>query len=276
MGSIFRTFKFMGRVLAMIRTNTKLLRPLFLNVAIAAPVMAVLAVVMEFVVGHNVIVEYAVLFVGVMALYFIDYFAGGLAVSMVYDQVTTGNAQMSNAWKRTSKATGGILIFAAISAVLDLLQNAANQSKGIVADILLAIVRSLWSTAIFVVMPSMVIEGKGFGPAFSRSKSLMEHDPTQVGVGIIGVGLITSVFSTLILIAAVGLFTVLESVSILAAVFASLILINLAWAVAGYLKAVYYTCFYLWTLECEKQGTATIASAPGPLRESLDDVHMAA
>jgi hypothetical protein len=276
MSSIFRTFKFMGRVLAMIGDNRKLLRPLLINVAIAAPVMAVLAVVMEFAVPDNMIVEYAVLFVGVMALYFIDYFAGGLAVSMVYDQVTAGNAQMSNAWKRTTSATGGILIFAAISAALDLLQNAANQSKGIVADILLGIVRSLWSTAIFVVMPSMIIEGKGFKDAFARSKSLMEHDPTQIGVGIIGVGLITSIFSTLILIASVGLFTVLEGVSVLAAVFASLLLINLSWAVAGYLKAVYYTCFYLWTLECEKQGSASISFAPGPLRESLDDVQMAA
>jgi hypothetical protein len=276
MGSIFRTFKFMGRVLAMIGSNRKLLRPLLINVLIAAPVMAVLAVLMEFVVGDNIIVEYAVLFVGVMALYFIDYFAGGLAVSMVYDQVTTGSAEMSTAWKRTSSATGGILIFAAISAALDLLQNAASQSKGIVADILVAIVRALWSTAIFVVMPSMIIEGKGFGAAFARSKSLMEHDPTQVGVGIIGIGLITSVFSTLILIASVGLFTVLAGVSLLAAVFASLLLINLSWAVAGYLKAVYYTCFYVWTLECEKQGSATIAFAPGPLRESLDDVQMAA
>ncbi len=50
---------------------------------------------------------------------------------------------------------------------------------------------SAWTTATYVIMPAMVIEGVSFQDAFKRSKQLMDHDPTGVGAGVVALSLIS-------------------------------------------------------------------------------------
>src|SRR5262245_42805427 len=199
MGAFFRVFGFMGQVLGMVRQNPKLLTPVVLNIAIATPVNIVFAIVLAFMPEDlGQVLGYPFFLLGLTALYFIDYFCGGLTASMVYDQVTTGNAGLGPAMSRTFKASPGILIFAAVSAFFDFLSQLASQRRGffaLIAPILLMIIRSLWTTATYVIMPALVVEGQGFFPALKRAKGLMENDPTQVGVGIVGMGLVSWLLS---------------------------------------------------------------------------------
>ncbi|MBW2465511.1 MAG: hypothetical protein JRH11_27945, partial [Deltaproteobacteria bacterium] len=113
----FRVFKFAGEVLGMVKANPTLAAPMGINIAIAVPVNIALAIAYGLF-GDGVI-GYVVLVVGITALYFIDYFCAGLAVSLIYDQVTTNDAKMRPAFSRTLKATPGILVFATVSAALD-------------------------------------------------------------------------------------------------------------------------------------------------------------
>lgn len=268
MGSFFRVFSFMGQVLGMIRQNPKLLTPLFLNLAIATPVNIVLAVAAYFV-PDNQILWYAFMVIALTSLYFIDYFCAGLNTSMVFEQVTTNQAGLGSAFSRTLRSTIGILIFAVISALFDLLSQIASQQRGVVRQILIGILRSLWTTATYVVMPAMVVEGLSFFDAFKRSKQLMENDPTQVGVGIVGMGLVTWLISAATGALAFGAFNVLSRINVILAMMVALFFTNAFWALSAYLKSTYYTCFYLWSRECERNNQANPNLAPAPLRAVL-------
>ena len=268
MGSFFRVFSFMGQVLAMIRQNPKLLTPVVLNIAIATPVNIVLAIASLFVPNNQIIWD-AFMLVALTSLYFIDYFCAGLNTSMVYEQVTTNQAALGSAFSRTLRSSIGILIFAVVSGLFDLLAHIASQQRGVVRQILLGILRSLWTTATYVVMPAMVVEGLGFFDAFKRSKQLMENDPTQVGVGIVGMGLVTWILSALTGGLAFAAFNALAPINVALGMIASLFFTNLFWSLTAYLKSTYYTCFYLWSRECEKNNAVNPAWAPAPLRNVL-------
>jgi Family of unknown function (DUF6159) len=268
MGSIFRVFGFTAQVFGMVGRNPRLLTPVALNIGIAAPVNILLVIAMFLVPdAYQRSLGNVVAFIGVSALYFIDYFCAGLTASMVYDQVTTGDAQLGPAFKRTLKASPGILIFAVVSGFFDLLSHLASQREGImrvIGPVVMAIVRAVWTTATYVIMPALVIEGIGFGDAFKRSKNLMENDPTQVGVGVVGLGMVTYVLNVVIVGAAFTLLNAIPNLIIGGILFFTLV--NAFWAISGYLKGVYYTCYYLWAVECERQHSASPQLAPEPLR----------
>jgi hypothetical protein len=268
MGSFFRVFGFMGQVLGMIRQNPMLLSPLVLNIVIATPLNLALAIAAYFV-PDNQILWYGFMIVSLTSLYFIDYFCAGLNTSMVFEQVTTQRAGLGSAFGRTLRSTLGILVFAMISALFDLLGHIASQQRGVVKQILVGILRSLWTTATYIVMPAMVIEGLTFFDAFKRSKQLMENDPTQVGIGVVGMGLVTWLISTVTGVLAFGAFRTLSQFNVALAMVVSLFFTNLFWALSAYLKSTYYTCFYLWSRECERNGAARPDLAPAPLRAVL-------
>lgn len=277
MGSFFRVFQFMGQVLGMVAKSPSLLAPFVLNVLAAVPLH------LGFIALHFLLppeygfVQYPYMFVACASLYFVDYFSAGMNTSMIADQVTTGQASLGTAFSRTLRATPGIVIFAMVTALFDLIEQIANNQRSFVRDILLGILRTVWTTATYVMMPAMVLEGLGFFGSFKRSKQLMENDPTQVGIGVVGLGLITWLLSAGIFFVANYLaFGLLSRVSPLLGMIVGLSLINLSWAASAYLKSTYYTCYYLWARECERQHQASTQLAPEPLRNVLGGVEAGA
>jgi len=272
-GSFFRVFQFMGQVLGMVGKSPSLLAPLVINVLAAVP-LHIAFVAMYFLLPPEYgFVQYLFMFVACTALYFIDYFSAGLNTSMIADQVTTGQPSIGTAFSRTLKASPGILIFAVVTALFDLLEQVANNQRGIVRTIIIGILRTVWTTATYVMMPAMVLENAGFVGSFKRSKALMENDPTQIGIGVVGLGLITWLLSTGVFFVANYLaFGILYNISPVLGMVVGLFLINVAWASSAYLKSTYYTCYYLWARECERTNQASTALAPEPLRNVLGDV----
>jgi len=43
----------------------------------------------------------------------------------------------------------------------------------------------------------------------------------------------------------------------------------LYWTVSGFIKASYFTCFYMWANACAKQGSSDVKLAPAPLANAL-------
>jgi hypothetical protein len=267
MGPFFRVFGYMGQVLAMIRQNPMLLAPLVLNVAIAAPLNIVLAIASNFV--ESPALNYVFFGFGIFSLYFIDYFCAGLNTSMVYDQVTTGSAGLGQAFGRTLRGIIGITIFAAVTALFDLAIHYANQRRDAIGRMIAGFVRSIWTTATYVIMPVMLIEGQGFLASLKRSKEVAENDWTQVGVGYVGLGLVTWLISLAAMLLSGFLFQVLGNISPILGLLASFTVVNAFWAITAYLKSNYYTCFYLWARECERTRSANPALAPAPLKNVL-------
>lgn len=266
MQRFFGVFTFTFNVLGMAKSNTVLLRPILFNLAIATPLSIVLAVVYGLV--ENPAVDFAVMALGVTALYFTDYFCNGMTAALIYQQVTTGQASVDEALALTKKSAGGIMLFAAISALFDLLVSFTDR-RSLVGKIVAQIVYMVWTTATYVVMPAMVIEGVSFGQAFSRSKELMKNDPTQVGSGVLGIGIVNWIINGLFFFIAYQGAGALANIHPILGGFFFFFVFNAAWAITGYLKITYFTCFYLWARECESKGSADARLAPAPLAAAL-------
>lgn len=267
MARYLRVFKFMFEVWGLAKQNRTLLKPLLYNILIASPVMLALAVLLGFVESQGA--SYALLAVGITALYFIDYFCAGLTVSLIHDQVTTGSADFGQAKRRTMAASSGILIFAAVSAAFDILASYAQERDDILGKILTSVLHAIWTTATFVVMPAMVIEGLGFGAAFSRSKDLMKQDPTNVGTGVIGIAAANYVLGAVVFTLAYYADGALSNIHPILGSMVFFTLVNVYWAVSGFIKISYFTCFYLWARECETKQSDSPDLAPAPLAAAL-------
>jgi hypothetical protein len=262
-----RVFSFMFEVFGMAGKNKTLLKPLWYNLAIAAPLNLGLALAYGSI--HNATLQYVVLAVGVTALYFTDYFCNALTCSLIYEQVTSGNATMDKAFARTKAAAPGIIVFAAISGLFDLLASYANERDDVLGKIITQIIHAVWTTAVYVVMPAMVIEGLSFGAAFGRSKETMKQDPTQVGTGVIGIGIVNWLLGAVCMaIAYFGLGALSHIHPIVGAAF-FFTFFNVYWAVSGFLKISYFTCFYMWANECAKMKSTDAKLAPAPLAAAM-------
>jgi hypothetical protein len=263
----FRVFSFMFQVWGMIAKNKTLLKPILYNIAIAAPLNLALAL------GYSSVesggLAFTILAVGITTLYFIDYVCAGLTVSLIHDQVTQGDAQMSVAVERVKKAAGGILIFAAISAALDILSSYAQERDDIVGKIITSILYAVWTTATFMMMPAMVLEDLSFGKAFSRSKEIMSKDPTNVGVGVVGMAMVNYVLGAVVFGLAYQALGPLSNIHPMLGGLAFFSLVNVYWALSGYLKISYYTCFYLWAQNCARESSDSPELAPAPLAAAL-------
>lgn len=153
--------------------------------------------------------------------------------------------------------------------MFDLLQAYANERNDFVSRLAARVLYAVWTTATAVVMPAMVLEGLGFGAAFSRSKDLASNDPTNVGIGAVGIGVANYALGGATFALANKLFESLAESSPMLGAALFFTVINVYWAVSGYLKITYFTCFYLWARECERTQSSSPSLAPAPLAAVL-------
>jgi hypothetical protein len=267
-GSFSRAFAFIGQMFSLAFKHKAILSPILWDLAITTPISIGIGIAMGFV--HSEGAFYGLLAVGTLMLYFVDYCCNAFTASLMYDYATTGQADGARARSRVMKALGGILVFAGVSALLDVASTYARERNDVLAKVMLRILRAIWTTATYVIMPAMVIEGVSFGDAFGRSKQLMEKDPTGVGAGIVAMS-ITSYIAAIIIFP-LAYFALRFGGHIHPALGGILFFtfINLYWSVSGWLKIAYSTCFYVWARECQRTGSQDHALAPRPLRTAID------
>ncbi len=267
-GSFSRAFTFITQMITLARANPALLKPLVYDLIITTPISIAIAIVMGFV--HSRGGAYALLGFGTAVLYFADYACNSITASLIYDYSTTGQARLADAMPRVKRALPGIMIFAAVSALLDVASTYARERDDVASRILVRVLRAIWTTATYVIMPALVIEGISFGDAFKRSKALMDHDPTGVGAGVVAMS-ITSYIAAIVIFP-LAWFALRYGSLIHPAVGGTLffLMVNLYWSVSGWLKIAYSTCFYIWARECDRTKSTEHALAPLPLRAALD------
>jgi hypothetical protein len=114
-----------------------------------------------------------------------------------------------------------------------------------------------------------LVQGLTFGAAFGRSRQTMKQDPTQVGTGIIGIALANWALG--IVCGGIAYFGLrgLSSVHPLLGIVFFLVFFNAYWAISGFIKITYFTCFYMWAVECEKKQSSEASLAPEPLARAL-------
>ena len=172
-------------------------------------------------------------------LYFTDYACNSITASLMYDYATTGEASMQTAIPRVKKALPGVVTFAAVSALLDIASTYARERNDIASRIILRVLRAIWTTATYVIMPALVIEGVSFGDAFKRSKALMDHDPTGVGAGIVAMSITSYIVAAVCFPLAYVLMRAGAHIHSAVGVLCRMLVVNLYWAVCGWMKISY-------------------------------------
>ncbi len=266
-GSVRRALGFITQMFALAKENKTLIRPFYLDLAITTAISIFISVCFLF-------IPYRLanlwLLIGTAVLYFVDYACNSLTASLIYDQVTTGRADMANATPRVKAALKGIMIFAAVSAVLDLATTYARERHDPLSRILLNILRSIWTTATYVIMPALVIEGVSFKDAFARSKQLMAVDPTAVGSGVVAMSIVSYAVGFVVFPLAYFAMTLGSHIHPILGGVLFYGFINLYWATSGWLKISYSTCFYLWARACAEEKGNDVRLCAAPLRAALE------
>ena len=267
-GPFSRALAFMGQIFSLAGQHKALLKPLIWDVIVTTPIMAAFTVLEFFV--HSRGGFYAVMGVEAFLLYFVDYACNSVTASLMYDYAMTGEASMATAIPRVKKALPGVITFAAVSALLDMASTYARERNDLVSKLILRVLRAIWTTATYVIMPALVIEGVSFGDAFKRSKALMDRDPTGVGAGIVAMSITSYIVAAVCFPLAYVLLHAGAHIHPAIGALLSMLVVNLYWAVSGWMKIAYATCFYMWARECERTGSTDHALAPLPLRTALD------
>lgn len=224
-------------------------------------------------------VIYIALFLVLLLNYLVTYFFSAVTIHLVYQHLTSGQGDKKQAWAAANNNGITILIVAAVSALVATIRTAIrNQRRGVVgliARMVIGFIERLWTTATFFILPAIVLEDRKLGDAVGRATYIMRSNLLQLGVGYIGLALLSNLLGFITMLGALGvaflIFITLVKASLLAAlILAGLVIIitlALTTALQSYLKIAYYTCLFKWACDSEKQGS--FAQAPAILHSVL-------
>mgnify|MGYP007112974396 CR=1 FL=1 len=99
----------------------------------------------------------------------------------------------------------------------------------------------------------------------------MKKDPTQAGIGIVAIGIVTWVMDIIFTALAGGAFYLLSGFSVILAGITFFLILNIFWGLSGYIKITYFTCFYVWAKNCANANSSEVSLAPKPLAAVLAD-----
>jgi hypothetical protein len=265
--SLKKGWSFMKAAFAMARENRKLLAPSVYQVLISIVyfvgwVAALVAIDPQWSDSTWTVVG----IVAVFGSFLIFYFFCGMTVNMIDVHLKGGQPSLGEGARDAGKNFLAIVFLAVVSTVIDTLARGARNNDSIVGKIIAGIVESIWTMLSFLLLPAIIIEDASFGTAMRRVRALHRGNMLMVGIGEIGVRLVTNLIGLLWMLLIVGV--VYGSFALIGGTAALVIsfvvggtLLALFAAFSTYLRMAYYTCLYLWAVDVERAGQ----SAPAPL-----------
>jgi hypothetical protein len=208
----------------------------------------------------------AVSAVAAFGSFLIFYFFCGITVNMIDVHLKGGKPSLAEGARDARKNFVAIVFLALVSTVIDAFARAARDNDSIVGKIVAAIVESIWTMLSFLLLPAIIIEDASFGTAMRRVRALHKGHMLLVGVGEVGVRLVTNLIGVLWILLIFGVvYGSFALVGDTAALVISFVvggtMLALFAAFSTFLRMAYYTCLYLWAAEVERAGQ----SAPAPL-----------
>jgi len=222
----------------------------------------------------------------------VTYVFSAMTIRLIYGYLTTGDARMDEAWSIVRRDFFDILTLAAVSTVVGILRNMANNNRknNVFASILRSAMRAveaLWTEAALLVLPAMVIDDLNLKDGLARIVKVTKENFLLIGISFVGVrwvtGLIGFVFTLIGLVLGLGIGGGIASLSggntailvigitIGALIFFTFLMISSLFS--SYTSTAYHTCLYIWARDVEKataEGRATQGiAAPAPLAAVL-------
>ncbi len=222
----------------------------------------------------------------------VTYVFSAMTIRLIYGYLTTGDARMDEAWSIVRRDFFDILTLAAVSTVVGILRNMANNNRknNVFASILrtaMRAVEALWTEAALLVLPAMVIDDLNLKDGLARIVKVTKENFLLIGISFVGVrwvtGLIGFVFTLIGLVLGLGIGGGIASLSggntailvigitIGALIFFTFLMVSSLFS--SYTSTAYHTCLYIWARDVEKataEGRATQGiAAPAPLAAVL-------
>ena len=221
----------------------------------------------------------------------VTYVFSAMTIRLIYGYLTTGDARMDEAWSIVRRDFFDILTLAAVSTVVGILRNMANNNRknNVFASILrtaMRAVEALWTEAALLVLPAMVIDDLNLKDGLARIVKITKENFLLIGISFVGVrwvtGLIGFVFVVLGLLLGLGIGGGIASLSggstailvigitIGALIFFTFLMVSSLFS--SYTSTAYHTCLYIWARDVETatvEGRSTQVAAPAPLAAAL-------
>ncbi len=221
----------------------------------------------------------------------VTYVFSAMTIRLIYGYLTTGDGHMNEAWAIVRRDFFDILTLAAVSTLVGMLRNMANNNRknNVFGSILRTVLRAfeaLWTEAALLVLPAMVIDDMSLKDGLVRIVKITKENLLLIGISTIGVrwvtGLISFVFGIigLVIAFAIGggaayLSGGSTAVSIIGIVIGALIFfafVMIASIFSSYTNTAYHTCLYIWARDVETakaEGSSVQVRAPAPLQAVL-------
>ena len=276
--NIFKGFSFIKESFSLITKNVDLIKPSIYSILVGI-IFTVAAGIVLFLLQARIVggIFYLLVFLILLADYYIAYFFTGMTAFLIYDYFKKGNATMSQAWDATKKNALAIFYLSIISAIVKIITSIIRSEEerdrsieGGLAIMIVGFIESAWTVATYLIIPAIVIEGRGLRGAVERATYIIKKNLLPIGVGEIAVGLVTGILSFVGIIIAivigVMLFNVIGGAAIgaIVAILVAAVLIMLVVALSMYITTAYHTCLFLWATSVE-----TAASAPGAMKPEI-------
>ena len=221
----------------------------------------------------------------------VTYVFSAMTIRLIYGYLTTGDARMDEAWDIVRRDFFDILTLAAVSTIVGVLRNMANNNRknNVLGSILRSAMRAveaLWTEAALLVLPAMVIDDLNLKDGLARIVKITKENFLLIGISFVGVrwvtGLIGFVFTVIGLILGLGIGGGIASVSggstailvigitIGALIFFTFLMVSSLFS--SYTSTAYHTCLYIWARDVETatvEGRSTQVAAPAPLAAAL-------
>jgi hypothetical protein len=198
---------------------------------------------------------------------------------------------MDEAWSIVRRDFFDILTLAAVSTLVGILRNMANNNRknnvlgGILRTAMRA-VEALWTEAALLVLPAMVIDDLNLKDGLARIVKITKENLLLIGIGFVGVRWVTGLIGFVgVVIGLVLAFAIGGGIAYVAGGSTAILVIGitigalifftfvmLASLFSSYTNTAYHACLYIWAREVEKataEGRSTQVAAPAPLAAAL-------
>lgn len=277
LGSLSRAWAFFVESLRMANEDQNLLAPSILSIS-ASLVLCIVMLLVMYMTGtmHGFVAEdgglnwlsFALVGGLCFASYVIHCLMTGMTVNMLDANLKGREAQLGVAWADAIN-NGLALVWVAfvgtvISMVTALIRSGGRRRS--IADMAADAVDRMWTVAMLLAIPVIIIEDASFRQAVSRVKSLHRQSLVQIMVGEVGI----EVLARLLAIAAVAIglgplmlmSTPASSVLFFVMIGWAIVVVMVASVLLWYVRTSFYTCVYLWAVATEEAGSAVPMPAP--------------
>jgi len=218
------------------------------------------------------------------AQYAITYIFSAMTIYLVYGYLSEGDGKMEKAWAIVKRDWLDILSLAAASTLVNLVKDwVKGKGNNPIRSALAGLINSIWTEAVFLVLPIMVIEDMNLKDGLKRATYIVKNNLLLVGISMVGVNWITGLIGFVLgvigiamgfgiaypLISLAGDSTPLVVVAVGLGVIIASVFFLVASIIGSYTSTAYHTCLYLWARDVERAGAGAQVAAPAPLAAVL-------